>query len=169
MRSLTLDAEYIIIVSAVASLPSLGGNKWNTLWTHKHRDVRSGLISSGSLLSDDIRKRTQILYFSPLSRNFLFQSRCFVSSDVNSTCHLVAFVCFELISCSLAVSRFNVSVFSSWGTQLFVQVNTASLSTIPAFPAFNFPPSTKREHTDGTVNLAASYCCILEFLPNTDQ
>lgn len=81
---------------------------------------------------------------------------------------LVSYLLFFVLI-SYLVACFNVAVFLSWGTQLFVKVNTASLSTIPAFPAVNFPPCTKREHTDGTVNLAASYSRTLEFLPNTDQ
>ncbi len=83
---------------------------------------------------------------------------------------LLSFVCFDHIYRCLA--QFPVSVFTvflSWGTQVFVQVDTASLSIVPALPVPNFPPSTKREHTDGTGNLAASYSCPLEFLSNTDQ
>lgn len=83
---------------------------------------------------------------------------------------LLYFVCFDLMCYSLAqVLVLMFPLFQSWGTHTFVQVDAASLSIIPAFPAYNFPPCAKREHTDGTGNLAGSYCCPLEFLSNTDQ
>lgn len=57
MHNLILDAEYIITVSAAALLASpLGEQMEYIAATQTQRDIRSRLIGSGSLLSDDQRK-----------------------------------------------------------------------------------------------------------------
>ena len=69
---------------------------------------------------------------------------------------VLSFVCFDLIHRSSAQSLVLMfPVFLSWGTHIH---DTASLSIIPVFFRLKFfSPAIKREHTDGTGNLAASY------------
>lgn len=139
------------------------------------RDVRSILIHSGRLLSDDL-KNLNILDSHVVSFYLLFSKGipfcnqgAFILFDTNFICHFSVFYLF-LISFTVAWLRpLMFPVFLVLGNRCIFALDTASLSIIPAFPAFNFPPSTKREHTDGTGNLAASSCCPSEFLSNTDQ
>ena len=132
--------------------------------THKHRDFRSSLIRSGSLLGDGLRKR--ILYFNIFCfahfsrRNSIFWSVSlfffFFFLMYTPLFIVLSFVCFDLIHRSSAQSLVLMfPVFLSWGTHIH---DTASLSIIPVFFRLKFfSPAIKREHTDGTGNLAASY------------
>lgn len=63
--------------------------------TQTQRDIHSTLISTGSLLCDDLRKMHSLsLYLPVFERNFSFKSRCLISFDVNSRCHFVVFSLF---------------------------------------------------------------------------
>lgn len=56
MLNVLLNAGYLITVTASASLSALGGKRIEyVLVTQEQRDVPSRLITSGSLLSGDVR------------------------------------------------------------------------------------------------------------------